>query len=77
VHAFNIDRMSLDNFNSLRQVNTISLGIAHALGEMPVSEEALLEVIRDQFPDFATNRRAFELGAETGRAAGSAPPSKS
>ena len=32
VHAFNIDELSLLRFNSLRQVNTISLGIASALG---------------------------------------------
>ncbi len=65
VHAFNIDGLSIERFNSLRQVNTISLGMAHALGNMPVSEEALLETIREQFPDFETNREAFYLGKET------------
>ncbi len=64
VHAFNIDELSIGNFNSLRQVNTISLGIASALGGMPVSAASLLAVIRDQFPDFETNRRAFELGVK-------------
>ncbi len=68
VHIFNIDGLSKDNFNSLRQVNTISLGIAHALGNMPVSEESLLFTIKAQFPDFETNRRAFRAGIEAGKA---------
>ncbi len=68
VHIFNIDGLSKDNFNSLRQVNTISLGIAHALGNMPVSEESLLFTIKTQFPDFETNRRAFRAGIEAGKA---------
>lgn len=65
VHTFNIDALSIRHFNSLRQVNTISLGIASALGAMPVSEASLLATIKDQFPDFSTNRKAFELGVET------------
>ena len=63
---FNIDEISRENFSSLRQVNTISLGIASALGKLPVSEQSLLETIREQLPDFETNRRAFMLGRETG-----------
>ncbi len=71
LYAFNIDEMSLNHFGSLRQVNTISLGMAFALGNMPVSRDSLLGVIRDRFPDFEANRKAFELGIE---AAGKAPP---
>jgi len=67
VHVFNIDGLSKSNFNSLRQVNTISLGIAFALGAMPLSEESLLHTIKSQFPDFDTNRKAFRLGVEAGR----------
>lgn len=67
VHAFNIDELSLRHFNSLRQVNTISLGIASTLGSLPVSPESLLATIREQFPDFETNRQAFELGVDTAR----------
>ena len=65
VHAFNIDELSIKHFNSLRQVNTISLGIASALGAMPVSPASLLATIREQFPDFETNRKAFELGVDS------------
>lgn len=65
VHAFNIDELSIKHFNSLRQVNTISLGIASALGSLPVSPASLLAVIKEQFPDFETNRKAFELGSAT------------
>ncbi|MCP4131179.1 MAG: indolepyruvate oxidoreductase subunit beta [bacterium] len=64
IYIFNIDELSRENFNSLKQVNTISLGIAHAVGAMPLSKEALLGTIKSQFPDFEANKRAFELGAQ-------------
>ncbi|TAL32738.1 MAG: hypothetical protein EPN93_15645 [Spirochaetes bacterium] len=64
VHVFNLDEISREHFQSLRQVNTISMGLAFALGSLPVPREALLETIREQFPDFAKNSRAFNLGAE-------------
>ncbi len=67
VHLFAIDELSRAHFNSLRQVNTIALGIASALGGLPVSDESILAVVREQFSDFETNRRAFELGKETAR----------
>jgi indolepyruvate ferredoxin oxidoreductase beta subunit len=69
VYPFNIDNLSKERFNSLRQVNTISLGIASALGKLPVSEKSLLLIIKEEFPDFATNRRAFQLGRETAQKA--------
>lgn len=62
VHACNIDELSIRHFNSLRQVNTISLGMASGLGKMPVTEASLLTTIQKQFPDFETNKKAFELG---------------
>ena len=65
VHVFPIDELSRRHFKSLRQVNTIALGMASALGPLPVSDESILAVIREQFPDFETNRRAFALGKET------------
>lgn len=65
VHVFPIDELSRRNFNSLKQVNTIALGMASALGSLPVSDESILAVVRDQFPDFETNRRAFALGKRT------------
>jgi indolepyruvate ferredoxin oxidoreductase beta subunit len=64
IHIFNIDELSRTHFNSLKQVNTISLGIAFALGRIPVSEKAILKVVKDQFPDFENNKRAFYLGME-------------
>ncbi len=74
VHAFPIDRLSRLHFNSLRQVNTIALGMASALGDLPVSDESILAVVREQFPDFETNRRAFALGKETARGKGPVVP---
>lgn len=65
VHVFPIDELSRRNFNSLRQVNTIALGMASALGSLPVSDESILAVVRGQFPDFETNREAFALGKRT------------
>jgi indolepyruvate ferredoxin oxidoreductase beta subunit len=65
LHIFNIDDISKENFNSLQQVNTISLGIASSLGNLPVSDDSLLFTIKNQFPDFETNKRAFYLGRET------------
>ncbi len=65
LHIFNIDDISKENFNSLQQVNTISLGIASSLGNLPVSDDSLLFTIKNQFPDFKTNKRAFYLGKET------------
>lgn len=62
LHIFNIDDISKENFNSLQQVNTISLGIASSLGDLPVSDDSLLLTIKNQFPDFETNKRAFYLG---------------
>ena len=64
VHVFNIDEISKKNFHTLRQVNTLSLGLAFALGELPVSDQSLLDTIQKQFPDFNANKRAFELGME-------------
>ena len=64
VFVFNIDELSKKHFNSLRQVNTISLGLAYALGSLPVSQNALLETVREQFPDFEKNKKAFMLGVE-------------
>lgn len=64
LHIFNIDDISKESFNSLQQVNTISLGIASSLGKLPVSDDSLLFTIKNQFPDFQTNKRAFYLGKE-------------
>ncbi|HPJ38338.1 MAG TPA: indolepyruvate oxidoreductase subunit beta [Spirochaetota bacterium] len=69
VHIHNIEELSKSRFNSLKQVNTLSLGIAYAVGNMPISEESLLATVKNQFPDFEKNRAAFELGMETGRGA--------
>ncbi len=66
VYIHNIDELSRERFSSLKQVNTISLGLAAALGELPVSEESLLDTVKDQFPDFTINREAFLLGRELG-----------
>ncbi len=67
LHIFNIDDISKENFSSLQQVNTISLGIASSLGNLPVSDDSLLLTIKNQFSDFETNKRAFYLGKEIAR----------
>jgi indolepyruvate ferredoxin oxidoreductase beta subunit len=68
VHVFAIDELSRKNFDSLRQVNTISLGLAFELGGMPLSEESLLSTVKEQFPGYAANRSAFLLGRDMARA---------
>ena len=69
VHVVDIDGLSKQNFNSLRQVNTVSLGLASALGALPVSEESILATVKQRFPDFETNKRAFDLGKSASGAA--------
>jgi len=64
VYSFNMDEMSREAFGGVRQVNTICLGLAAGLGELPVSHEMLIEVIRENLPGFEENRRGFELGLE-------------
>jgi indolepyruvate ferredoxin oxidoreductase beta subunit len=73
VHVFNINELSKRNFNSLKQINTIALGLACALGRLPVPEEALLDTIKSQFPDFNVNREAFYLGKSSAMAATGSP----
>lgn len=64
-----LEDLSLRHFGSLRPVNVIALGLAAALGRLPVSDAALLETVRERLPDFEANRRAFEVG----RAAAAGP----
>jgi len=59
-----MEALSKEGFGDLRRVNVIALGLAAALGSLPVSEEALLDVVRERLPDFTGNRRAFEMGKE-------------
>lgn len=69
VHIHNIEEISKSRFNSLKQVNTLSLGIAYAVGNMPLSGESILATVKDQFPDFGKNKAAFSLGIEIGNSA--------
>jgi len=64
LHPVPMEALSKERFGDLRRVNVIALGLAAALGSLPVSEEALLDVVRERLPDFAGNRRAFEMGKE-------------
>ena len=64
VYSFNMDEISREAFGGVRQVNTICLGLAAGLGELPVSIGTLIEVIGENLPDFEENRRGFELGLE-------------
>ncbi len=64
VHIAPVDEISKREFNSLRQINTILLGMAMELGDIPLSEDALLATIKSQFPDFEKNASAFRLGRE-------------
>jgi indolepyruvate ferredoxin oxidoreductase beta subunit len=65
VHVFDIDQMSLKHFRSLRQVNTIALGLAYALGQLPVSKKAITETLSDQFKNSVESIDAFELGSDS------------
>ncbi|MBE0617944.1 MAG: 2-oxoacid:acceptor oxidoreductase family protein [Proteobacteria bacterium] len=67
VHPVALEETSRDQFGDLRRVNVLALGLASALGNLPVSEEALLEVVRERLPDVAGNRRAFAAGKELAR----------
>lgn len=69
MHVFDIDELSLKNFNSLRQVNTISLGLAFALGNLPVSKKALVETLTEQIKNSGEAIEAFELGCERAKTA--------
>lgn len=62
VHVFDIDDLSLKYFRSLRQVNTISLGLAYALGNLPISKKAVTETLSDQFKNVSETIDAFKLG---------------
>jgi len=64
LHPVPLEALSKDAFGDLRRVNVVALGLAAALGRLPVSDESLLEVVRDKLPDFQGNRRAFILGKE-------------
>lgn len=62
VHPIDLNEFSLQQFRSLRQVNTIALGIAYAVGNLPLSKKSLLETISDQFYDAKEAMSAFEYG---------------
>jgi len=59
-----LEAASRERFGSLRQVNVIALGLASALGRLPVPDEALLDTVRERLPGFDANREAFALGRE-------------
>ncbi len=62
VHIFDIDELSLQHFYSLRQVNTISLGLAYALGNFPVSKTAIIDTLTEQLQNSKDAIDAFERG---------------
>ncbi len=62
VHVFDIDDLSLKNFHSLRQVNTISLGLAYTLGNLPLSKKAIADTLTEQLKNSEEALNAFELG---------------
>jgi indolepyruvate ferredoxin oxidoreductase beta subunit len=64
-YAVDLEELSRRHFGDLRRVNVIALGAASARARLPVSETALLEVIRERLPGYEENRRAFEIGKET------------
>lgn len=55
--------------SGLKQVNVIALGLAAALADLPVLDDALLGIVRERLPDFEANRRAFEVGKEVAEGA--------
>jgi indolepyruvate ferredoxin oxidoreductase beta subunit len=62
VYMFNIDELSLNNFDDLRHVNVICIGLAAALANLPISDDAILNVVKSELPGFEANKRGFELG---------------
>lgn len=64
VHPVDLEGLARRHFGDLRRLNVLALGLASALGDLPVSAEALLDVVRERLPGFEENRRAFELGRE-------------
>jgi indolepyruvate ferredoxin oxidoreductase beta subunit len=62
VHPVDLEGLARRHFGDLRRVNVIALGLACARGDLPVSRESLLEVVRERLPGFEENRRAFEIG---------------
>ncbi|GAB6062920.1 indolepyruvate oxidoreductase subunit beta [Deferrisoma palaeochoriense] len=69
VHFVGLEAACRERFGSLRQVNVIALGLAAALGNLPVPDEALLDTVRERLPGFEANREAFELGKVLARGA--------
>jgi Pyruvate/2-oxoacid:ferredoxin oxidoreductase gamma subunit len=64
VHPVDLEGLARRHFGDLRRLNVLALGLASALGDLPVSAEALLDVVRDRLPGFEENRRAFEIGRD-------------
>jgi len=64
VYPVDFEGLSRRHFGDLRRLNVLALGVASALGNLPVSADALLTVVRERLPGFDDNRRAFELGRE-------------
>ncbi|MHB8766581.1 MAG: 2-oxoacid:acceptor oxidoreductase family protein, partial [Deferrisomatales bacterium] len=64
LHPVALEDLAKHHFGDLRRVNVLALGLASALGDLPVSDEALLAVVRERLPDFDGNRRAFDLGRD-------------
>ncbi len=62
LHPVGLEALSKERFGGLRQVNVIALGLASAVGDLPVGDDALLETVRERLPGFDANREAFELG---------------
>lgn len=62
VHPVDFEGLSRRHFGDLRRLNVLALGVASALGNLPVSPDSLLDVVRERLPGFDENRQAFELG---------------
>ncbi|GAB4276387.1 MAG: indolepyruvate oxidoreductase subunit beta [Deferrisomatales bacterium] len=69
LHPVPLEALSKERFGSLRQVNVIALGLASALGDLPVTDGSLLETVRERLPGFDLNREAFALGRTQAEAA--------
>ncbi len=68
VHPVPMEALAKERFGSVRPVNVIALGLASALGDLPVGEEALLATVEERLPGFDVNRQAFHLGRSFARA---------
>ncbi len=62
VHVWNLTEIARERFGHSRAMNAICLGIASVLGDLPVAEDSLLAVLKNE--GRAQDMKGFKLGIE-------------